>query len=310
MLLTNHGMSDFAGSELATYTLAHMLRRQGHDPWVYTPRPGHVSARLGDVGFKVTGDVAEWRGERFDVIHFHHRVCVPPVRAVFPDLPAIYVSHGVIPDLEKPPLDAGIDRFVAVSEEVEGMLQRLGVSPDRISVIRNGVNLCRFKPLRRVSAKLNRVLVISNHFPTSLWKLLQTACKRLGAELRGIGIGLDRGPTWETETLMNWADLVVSLGRGALEAMACARAVLVWDVHGGDGLVTPDTYPAIRKCNFSGRAVGEDYGLERLVGLLRQYRPEMGAVNRKLAMYRHDSERLVWDYERVYEWAVERRSSC
>ena len=39
------------------------------------------------------------------------------------------------------------------------------------------------------------------------------------------------------------ADIVVGYGRSVLEAMAMGRAAYVWDHAGGDGWVTPETYP-------------------------------------------------------------------
>lgn len=43
------------------------------------------------------------------------------------------------------------------------------------------------------------------------------------------------------------------MGRGALEAMFCERAVIVFDYQGGDGLVTENNFEEIIKCNLSGR---------------------------------------------------------
>ena len=46
-------------------------------------------------------------------------------------------------------------------------------------------------------------------------------------------IGRESERPWAMEEILPRFDIVFSLGRGAIEAMACGRAVFVYDVHGG-----------------------------------------------------------------------------
>ena len=48
--------------------------------------------------------------------------------------------------------------------------------------------------------------------------------------------------------------------------------------------MTPETYAALEADNFSGRAFPEVVDFERLKRDLREYRPELGPVNRDLAV--------------------------
>jgi hypothetical protein len=50
------------------------------------------------------------------------------------------------------------------------------------------------------------------------------------------------------------ADIVVGVGRSAIEAMSCGRAVWVYRGSAGDGWVTPETCAAIEADGFRGRA--------------------------------------------------------
>jgi len=306
VLLTNDAMVNLAGSELVTYTLAVMLRRAGHTPMVFTLNHGRVSEVLRKDGIPVVLDLHRWKDVKFDVAHVHHNTCAAKMRRVFPKLPAVFVSHGVLPELERPPpKKIGIAVHVAVSEEVQARFSRnFGIK--RTPVMRNAVDTGRFCPTVQPSYELKKVLVVSNHFPMSSRRTLKEACTTVGAELRIVGMNTKVGPVWNMPRLYNEADLVITLGRGVLEAMACCRAVLVWDVHGGDDLVTSESYPAIRRFNFSGRCRANVYTKDDLVELLRCYHPSMGSMNRRLVLKHHDVERQVWEWERVYAWAVER----
>ena len=308
ILLTNDAMVNLAGSELVTYNMAVMLRRAGHVPAVFTLNHGQVSKKLQNGGIPVVSDLSKWSGRKFDVAHVHHNTCARWVRKVFPRLPMVFVSHGILPDLEKPPpAGVGVSKHVAVSEEVQAMLRNHG---RKSVVLRNAVDVGRFRPSSWPSKTLKSVLVISNHFPVGHLKQLKEACRKYGARLKIVGMGTAGRSVWNIERQINEADLVVSLGRGCLEAMACGRVVLVWDVHGGDGYVTPKSYPQIRENNFSGRRYQRTYGLENLVALLGMYDPAMGPTNRRLALKHHDLERQVWEWETVYGWAINEGATC
>jgi hypothetical protein len=85
---------------------------------------------------------------------------------------------------------------------------------------------------------------------------------------------------------MAGADIVIGLGRGILEAMACGRAAFVYDWSGGEGWVTPDSYPSIEADGFAGRgeAVIDATALARG---LKEYDRSMGPVNRDLVVVHH-----------------------
>jgi hypothetical protein len=86
---------------------------------------------------------------------------------------------------------------------------------------------------------------------------------------------------------------VFSLGRGAIEAMACGRAVYVYDRFGADGWVTPGSIDEIASCTFSGKRYGRRLTARELVGELKRYDPGMGAENRRLAEDRYDIDRYL-----------------
>jgi hypothetical protein len=65
-------------------------------------------------------------------------------------------------------------------------------------------------------------------------------------------------PVWNIEKEIWQNQIVISLGRGACEAISCGRPVLVLDSRHyqplmADGMVTPGNINKLAKCNFSGR---------------------------------------------------------
>ncbi|HEY6144682.1 MAG TPA: hypothetical protein VIV13_00290, partial [Solirubrobacterales bacterium] len=84
--------------------------------------------------------------------------------------------------------------------------------------------------------------------------------------------------------------------------MACGRAAFVYDWSGGEGWVTPDSYPAIEADGFAGRgeAVIDAAALARG---LKEYDRSMGPVNRDLVVVHHranvHAQQLIEIFERL-----------
>ena len=73
------------------------------------------------------------------------------------------------------------------------------------------------------------------------------------------------------------ADIVVGKGRVVLEASAPGCAVYVYDQYGGDGWVTPESYPALEADHFAGQATAPRlFSASTSLGDLAAYSPEMG----------------------------------
>lgn len=154
----------------------------------------------------------------------------------------VMTCHGVIPFLEQPLL--GADSYVSVSEELEGHLRSRGFSSH---VLRNPINLSLFRPTHPPPVILENVLFISNHQGPALSTIHEAT---EGLNLRIVGRENFTMTPWED---MNWAQLVITLGRGVYEAMACGRNVVIYDYRGGDGFVTPENIFKYREKNCSGR---------------------------------------------------------
>jgi glycosyltransferase involved in cell wall biosynthesis len=304
ILLVNHTLDSYAGSETFTYALAVELQRQGHDCVCFSPILGPLADHLIAEGIRVTDDLATVDDD-IDVIHGHHRYESFLAYARFPDKPMILVCHGIFPWQEQPlGSRLNIFRYVAVSEEVKNHLAEThSIDSRQTVVIPNGIDLTRFYPRKPIEAAPRRALIISNNMPEAQRAVIRRACERLDIDLTLLG-GIGK-PVWNVEDYINEADIVFSLGRGALEAMACARAVIVCGYSGADGLVVPENFHVLREKNFSGRSGRFEYGESDVVGEIKRYDP---AVPDRLLEYvenDHNIQTVARRYLKLYQCAVD-----
>ena len=195
---------------------------------------------LRELGHEVTAttEPETVANEKFDLIICSHKEKFEAVKNN--PAPKLFISHGLISD-EAPPVDA--DLFcVSVSEEVQKHNRLLGVES---RVIGQPV---RLNWQTSVGPSLRKILVI-RRYPVERdpFAFLSTQYDLRYSD-----------PSTAIEPQIEWADLCITIGRGALEAMAQGRLVLVADNRGyigeaGDGYVDGGNVKEIEKCNFSGR---------------------------------------------------------
>jgi SAM-dependent methyltransferase/tetratricopeptide (TPR) repeat protein len=291
ILLANHQLLDFTGSELFTFTLADFLRRLGHEVTVYSRYVDKLRQRFDSIRVPVVENLDDLRDRHFDVAHVHHNVTAMEVRRAFPRLPMVVLSHGVLPYLEEPPaVDLRISRFLAVSEEVRDALVAGGVAADSISLFRNIVDSQRFSPSGNIVDKPAKALIISARLDERRENIIREACAKLGIAATFLGGRFGEVAPSQLPVHINNADIVFSLGRGAIEAMMCGRIPVIFDYLGGDGMVTPENLSELMKCNFSGRRYGHDYSVDDLTSEIRKYRSENGNALRALSLQLFDGQ--------------------
>lgn len=233
---------------------------------------------LGTYSLRRRGGTEMWTKTMYDQLALDHEVDVATVQgnSLWPELPrfkprrtydlaivnhnltirrlrharvrrVIMVSHGIVPWLEWPVL--GADAYVSVSAEVQQFL------PIQSTVILNPIDTQTFAPSRAISSQPGRVAMLSN-YTTPAFRLLHEACEELGAEIRTAGDELGGGSDPNPAELMNWADLVVGVGRVALEGMATGRNVFSLGPTGAGGMITPDNVERFADSNFKPQSAG------------------------------------------------------
>jgi hypothetical protein len=172
---------------------------------------------------------------------------------------------------------------------------------EEIVRLRQPVDLARFAQRGVIGESPKRVLLLGNNLDGDRRELLVGAFGEIGLE------HVERGRNAPQTTLapeqeINQVDIVIGSGRSIVEAMACGRAAFVYDYLGGDGWVTPDSYPALEAINFA-HASGDGAMLapESLSAKLREYRQSMGSVNLDLARVHHSASRHAEELVALFE---------
>lgn len=307
ILITNHHLLDYTGSEIFTFTLADFLKRNGHDITVYSKYVDKMSVHFGKIGIRVVQSIDSISNEKFDIAHVHHNLNVMEVRWFFPDLPIVFLSHGVLPFFEQPPVfNVGISRYLAVSEEVKDNLESKGVSGSSIEIFRNIVDEKRFYPASKISPVPRKALVLSNRLDEAKEKIIRNACSKLNIECLFAGERFGEVTNWNLPELINKADIVFSLGRGAIETMMCGRVPVIFDYLGGDGIVTPQSVDEIMKCNFSGRRYKFEYTEDDLIKEIKKYDHSVGEQLREFALANFSGAYLINSIIQIYHDVVRR----
>lgn len=284
ILLTNHQLINYGGTEVFTYTLAKSLRQKGHDVVVYSAYLGKIAETFRDIDVQVVDDL-EKTDKDFDLAHVHHNINAFEVRNRFPNLPMVFMSHGALHYLEQPPfIDLGISKYLAISEEVQENLSSNGIQKNEIVVVRNLIDENKYFPCLPINPFPKHALVISNKIDLETEKVIRNACKALSITCNFIGARFKSIPNDEIPNLINQHDIVFSLGRGVVEAMLCGRVPIVLDYQGGDGMVTPNNVSKLITKNFSGRVHKKVFSENELVDEIINYKEEFGESLRNYAI--------------------------
>ena len=276
ILITNHWLRKWGGSETFTYTLVGEAVRQGHEVDLFTIEPGIVSNKIkSDFGVNLVNE----SDSSYDLILANHKTTVNSFRNILTK--TIQTCHGTIPKLEQPNHIADI--HVSISEEVSDYLW------DKYSigskVIRNGIDCQRFRPKKDVNTKPKKVL--SMVFSDKANKEIAEACKKLGIGFESFN--KHKNPVFNIEDKMNDADLVIGLGRCVYEAMATGRPVIVYDARPympsyADGYLDSETLGESIKNNCSGRRYKKQFTSDDLVREIQKYNCDDSDSLRRFAL--------------------------
>lgn len=202
------------------------------------------------------------------------------------------------------------ERTIAVSQDIKDyLIESFGLREENIVVIPNGIDVENFKPdlpvedtaagpgrgrgkvmvtlVSRLDGELARVAVnlidacglVHRDFPDLRLVIagdgdgMRDVLERAGEINAAAGNELVRllGARTDINRIMAASDLVVGVSRVALEAMACARNVLLAGPQGFGGLITRDRLDLFRDDNFTGRRFKERATIENLARSLRDF---------------------------------------
>ena len=263
VLITNNRLADRpGGSEWHAYELCLALMRNGCTVSAYSPKLGWFSDRLKEQGVKVYSHPPH---DSFDLILASHTSTINKIDRSKTKGKLVQICHGVYPELEQPLQKA--DMHVAISDEVNAHLKSKGFKSE---VILNGVDHSKFKPSESGSGILS---LCQGEFANSM---IKEACDSIGVELTIMN--KYKGYSYNLHEIIPKYELVISIGRGAYEAMACNKKLIVLDSRIyvnkneciGDGIATLTNLPEFVKKNCSGRYSLNTYSAEEIKSLIEE----------------------------------------
>lgn len=248
ILLATYSLEHLAGTETWTMTMFNYLSKSHDvDVFVYPGNPNNLILAGSD------------KERHYDLAIINHNVCLESLQD-WNISRRVFTSHGVIPEMERP--IPGADSYVAVSEEVQAAVEGCGFN---CTIIRNPIDSDYFNPAP-VNQKLKTILWMNNRAPNM--ELVKPASE--GYEYR-----VQTGWAGGVKENIQWADLVITSGRGAYEAMSCSKNVCIVNWCGCDGLVNYESILELRKNNCSGRRYRYWWEPKRIRQEFEKYDPDL-----------------------------------
>ncbi len=278
-MVSTENFDAFGGMETYTRTVAHELDRLGHQTAIYSPRPGAMAALARREGLQVFG--RDDLPEHCDAILAQDAATCLELTASYPDAVRLFVAHSRDHVLHEPPQLTGVcDGVVALNDRVGDWVRARAWHPP-VTRLRQPVELSRYRDLAQPGSLAKRVLVTTNYVGGARGRMLEEACARAGYDVTWIGTTTE--PHASPEDAIGASDIVVGLGRSAVEAMAAGRAVYVFGVLGAGGWITVGSYPDLEADGFAGLSESPAATVEGLAEELAGWEPGMGEANRDLA---------------------------
>ena len=247
-----------------------------------------VAQTLANMGHEVITSTKpeDHNDKQYDLIicsHFLHRIGKNPA-------PKICVSHGILADEYIYP---GAQKYISISEETKAHnLKKYGMYS---TVIGQPIEI---RERKKPNDTLQNILVIRRQNPEK--DPFAFLAEKYNLKYSDLETPI--------EDQIEWADICITLGRGALEAMAQGKPVLIADNRDyqgplGDGYVTAENINEIAKHNFSGRRYRMPLTQEWIESELAKYNPDDSEFLYTYVSENHEATKIMGDYLRMVEHA-------
>lgn len=310
ILVTNHHLYQYTGTEVSSLTLCKYLRKEGHEVVFYSKYlRNKLVETMEDYKVLVVNNLNLIKNRKFDIAHVQHNICAYEVRYHFPDLPMVLWVHGYVPFLEQvPAIDLNISYILTINKTVRDHVFKLGVPKDKIIIFRNLVDPEAFYVKKPISKTIKNVLVLSNKLSVEKQAVIKSVINQLG--LKGVYIGFVYNNMVENDKLVNYindADLVFTISLGAIESMFCGRIPILFDENPSqftDGLVDTENFDSLKENNFSGVTLKRIMKKNDILGDLQKYNSKQGELLRKKALKNYEANQQIKKIVDIYNQAI------
>lgn len=252
ILLTNHDLAQYGGTQTWVHQMARTLTARGHDVDVFCfVAEDHPMAEAVKSACQ-TLYVGQQPPDDYDLALINHSTCMNHLRAL--SACKIYTQHGPTHWVEQ--YNHGADAVAAVSAEVAAVIKkRHGLEA---IIIPNGVDTGVYAPTKwRPLAEAPAPRLLGLCKGRRAHAMLEAVCDRLDWEYQGLHY--QTNGTLDVSGAIEEAHIIVGYGRSILEAMASSRPAFVFDARGkepprADGWVDIKNVDRLACTNFSGRA--------------------------------------------------------
>lgn len=268
VLITNFVLEDGTGTEAYVRDVALRLVEVDRLPIIYTPRLGRFARRLIQDGIPVIDDLSQLSVTP-DIIHGHHTLETAAAATRFPNVPVISFCHDAAAWHDTPLILPNVVHYVGVDQACyDRLLIQGNLSPDKVSLISNGVNLEKF-PVRTSFAESPRsVLCFGNDFSEHHLQIVRSAAP--GLKVKAIGLNSNKHNA-DPGSILPQFDIVLARGRCAREAIASGAATIAASVQGMASLVTPHNYDFLERNNFGRRILTKAFTVENIRQEIAKY---------------------------------------
>jgi hypothetical protein len=256
VLITNHNLTEYAGSEINAYTLAQYFQDCGVNVVIGTFNCENPMKDLcKDRNINVVNLLNDsFNFSQVDLIWAHHSPtlysCIFEHKIIAKYI--IFSSLSPNEPLEALPTIANkLSCVLANSEETRDKLQSEYNSIKNLYVFPNYATNEMFLLVPTSSYRLNKIAIISNHVPTELLDFKEIVEEKFNISVDIFGIGFQRKLV--NEALLHTYDLIISIGKTVQYAMASMVPIYCYDHFGGPGWLNEKNIRLAEYYNFSGR---------------------------------------------------------
>jgi len=306
ILFTTHHLIKYSGTETYSLTLVKLLSQKKHQITIYSKyQSSDFKKYFKRNNITIVDNLDLIKNKKFDIIHAQHNINVIEVRHYFPNTPIVIVVHGIEPFLEQPTFhQLNISHYCAISDEIKKHLIKLGISPTKVSIVRNLFDNTAFFCKKPLNSKIKKVLVFSNYDHTKKDQLIQESCKKLNIELNFLGGKYGTKKYSQLNEVLNEYDIVFTVGRGVIETILAGRIPFVINENYTDGLVTPENFLKISKNNFSGRKLKIKTSQKYIINELKRYKTSNITNLQKITDTLFSSDKNLALLEKIYKKSI------